>query len=259
MLIPGRRSTCFCRAVAGSAARARTIATPKILNFTTEAPSFCCGYSGSCNYHWAQIPHPVQNFGFRPRMAFEVIWGITKINTQLIPFSNSSASGAILHPGKIRREEPCDFIEVKVWLQGAAGLSLARRNCGVIDDQIYIVDVDVACAIRRADTARPARPWNSAPALGTLTISVARTSATTWPCNNASSKIATDCRCRAAGFSKVTECKRMGRRFVGENGGCESVLHELSRCRVDRRSRLLLIRGESRSHFQFQRRNSCSE
>jgi len=34
VLIPGRRSTCFCRAIAGSVARARTIAAPKILNFT---------------------------------------------------------------------------------------------------------------------------------------------------------------------------------------------------------------------------------
>lgn len=45
------------------------------------------------------------------------------------------------------------LIEVKAWLHGAAGLSLAIRNCGVIDDQIYIVDVDAAWAIRRFGTA----------------------------------------------------------------------------------------------------------
>ena len=46
------------------------------------------------------------------------------------------------------------LIEVKAWLHGAAGLSLAIRNCGVIDDQIYIVDVDAAWAIRRFGTTR---------------------------------------------------------------------------------------------------------
>jgi len=151
VLIPGRRSTCFCRAIAGSVARARSIAAPKILNFTTEAPSFSCGHSGSCNYLWTQFA-PVQNFGLRPRATFKVIWGNTKINMQLIPFSKSPASWAVLDSGKIRREEPCDFIEVRAWLHDAAGLSLARRNCGVIDDQIYIVDVGAAWANRRYGT-----------------------------------------------------------------------------------------------------------
>jgi hypothetical protein len=75
----------------------------------------------------------------------------------------------------------------------------------------------------------------------------------TRPCSNASSKIATDCRGLAAGFSKATECKRKDAAGSGdENGTDESILHELSRCREDRLSRLLLIRGELRSHFQFQ-------
>jgi hypothetical protein len=94
----------------------------------------------------------------RSYIASQVIWGITKINHPVNTFGKSSTSGLFFLPVEYAERNHVSWLKLKPHLHdgwpAAAGRSPARRNCGVIDAQIYIVDVDAAWANRRFGTTR---------------------------------------------------------------------------------------------------------
>ena len=71
----------------------------------------------------------------------------------MIPSTIIQLPGLFFTPIRHAERNNVTFVKLKPDWPAAAGLSLARRNCGVVDDQIYIVDVGAAWAIGRFGTA----------------------------------------------------------------------------------------------------------